>query len=65
LQLAGQLVQHNHPLATASFRTDGMRLFLEIGRETGEPELYDVLGNQYGFHRIIEPSFRDVDLAGR
>jgi uncharacterized protein (DUF433 family) len=39
-----------------------MRLFLEIGRETGEPELYDVLGNQYRFHRIVEPSFRDVDL---
>ncbi|HEX3207954.1 MAG TPA: hypothetical protein VHQ91_01145 [Geminicoccaceae bacterium] len=32
-----------------------MRLFLEIGRETGEPELYGVLGNQYRFHRIVEP----------
>ena len=62
LQLARELLHHDHPFATARFRTDGRRLFLEIGRETGEPEIYDVLGKQYGFHRVIEPSFRDVDL---
>jgi uncharacterized protein (DUF433 family) len=62
LRLAEELTQHEHPFATASFRTDGRRLFLEIGHEAGEAQLYDVLGKQYGFHRIIEPSFRDVDL---
>jgi uncharacterized protein (DUF433 family) len=63
LLLAQELIHHRHPFATARFRTDGRRLFLEIGRETNEPELFDVLGKQYGFHRIIEPSFRDVDLG--
>ena len=62
LLLAQEVIRHEHPFATAHFRTDGRRLFLEIGRETGEPELFDVLGKQFGFHRIIEPSFRDVDL---
>jgi uncharacterized protein (DUF433 family) len=62
LLLARELIHHDHPFATTRFRTDGRRLFLEIGRETKEPELFDVLGKQYGFHRIIEPSFRDVDL---
>ncbi|MCE3250055.1 MAG: hypothetical protein K0R41_3880 [Geminicoccaceae bacterium] len=62
LLLAQELIHHRHPFATTRFRTDGRRLFLEIGRETKEPALFDVLGKQYGFHRIIEPSFRDVDL---
>jgi uncharacterized protein (DUF433 family) len=62
LRLAEELIQHDHPFATASFRTDGRQLFVEIGHEAGEPELNDVLGKQYEFHRVIEPSFRDVDL---
>ena len=62
LALAQDLVQHAHPFTTARFRTDGRSLFVEIGRETDTPQLYDVLGRQYGFHRIIEPSFKDVDL---
>jgi uncharacterized protein (DUF433 family) len=62
LVLARDLVQHAHPFTTAQFRTDGRSLFVEIGRETDTPQLYDVLGRQYGFHQIIEPSFRDVDL---
>ena len=62
LTLARDLAQHTHPFTTARFRTDGRSLFVEIGRETDTPQLYDVLGRQYGFHRIIEPSFKDVDL---
>lgn len=62
LVLAQDLLKHTHPLTTARFRTDGQRLFVEIGQETDAPQLYDVLGRQYGFHRIIEPSFKDVDL---
>jgi uncharacterized protein (DUF433 family) len=62
LSLARDLVHHAHPFTTARFRTDGRSLFVEIGRETDTPQLYDVLGMQYGFHRIIEPSFKDVDL---
>jgi uncharacterized protein (DUF433 family) len=62
LVLAQELIEHGHPFTTARFRTDGRSLFVEIGRETDTPQLYDVLGRQYGFHRIIEPSFKDVDL---
>jgi uncharacterized protein (DUF433 family) len=62
LVLARDLVHHAHPFTTARFRTDGRSLFVEIGRETKAPQLYDVLGGQYGFHRVIEPSFKDVDL---
>jgi uncharacterized protein (DUF433 family) len=62
LVLARDLVHHSHPFTTAHFRTDGRSLFFEIGRETDAPQLYDVLGRQYGFHRVIEPSFKDVEL---
>jgi uncharacterized protein (DUF433 family) len=56
------IIEHGHPLATPRFRTDGRKIFLEIGHETGELQLYDVFGSQYAFHRIIAPSFKDVDL---
>ena len=62
LVLAQDLLHHTHPFTTARFRTDGRKLFLEIGCESDEPSLYDVLGKPYGFHRLIEPSFADVDL---
>jgi hypothetical protein len=62
LVMAQDLLKHTHPFTTAHFRTDGQRLFVEIGQETDAPQLYDILGRQYGFHRIIEPSFKDVDL---
>jgi uncharacterized protein (DUF433 family) len=62
LVMAQDLLNHTHPFTTARFRTDGQRLFVEIGQETDTPQLYDILGRQYGFHRIIAPSFKDVDL---
>ena len=57
-----KLIDHDHPLATSRFKTDGRRIFLEIGRETGEPQLYDLFRSQFAFHRVIAPSFKDVDL---
>jgi uncharacterized protein (DUF433 family) len=57
-----KLIEHGHPLVTSSFKTDGRRIFLEIGHETGEPQLYDIFGSQYAFHRVIAPTFKDVDL---
>jgi uncharacterized protein (DUF433 family) len=62
LVMAQDLLKHAHPFTTTRFRTDGQRLFVEIGQETDTPQLYDILGRQYGFHRIIAPSFKDVDL---
>jgi uncharacterized protein (DUF433 family) len=57
-----KLIDHDHPLVTSSFKTDGRRVFLEVGQETGEPQLYDIFQSQFGFHRVIAPSFKDVDL---
>jgi uncharacterized protein (DUF433 family) len=57
-----KLIDHDHPLATSRFKTDGRRIFLEIGQETGEPQLYDLFRSQFAFHRVIAPSFKDVDL---
>jgi uncharacterized protein (DUF433 family) len=57
-----RLIEHTHPLATSRFKTDGRRIFLEIGQEAGEPQLYDIFGSQYAFHRVIAPTFKDVDL---
>jgi uncharacterized protein (DUF433 family) len=57
-----KLIEHGHPLATSLFRTDGRRIFLELGHETGEPQLYDLFRSQYAFHRVIAPTFKDVDV---
>jgi uncharacterized protein (DUF433 family) len=64
LQRSKEVLAHDHPFATARFRTDGRAPFLEVGREADEPVLYDVLGGQLGFHRVIEPSFKDVSIDG-
>lgn len=58
LVLARDLVQHAHPFTTARFRSDGRSLFVELGRETATPQRYDLLGRQYGFHRIIDRASR-------
>ena len=62
LSLARKIVGDEHPFWTARFRTDGRIVFLQVHDETGEPTLLDLSTRQYAFSRIVEPSFRDLDL---
>jgi uncharacterized protein (DUF433 family) len=53
----------DRPLSTQRFRTDGRTIFLEVAGEMDEPALFDLKRDQYLFHRMVAPSFRDVDFA--
>lgn len=62
LKRACEIVGHDHPFATERFRTDGKDMFLELAHETDEPTLIDLRRNQYGIHRMIAPSFKDLEF---
>jgi uncharacterized protein (DUF433 family) len=52
------------PLSTQRFRTDGRSIFLEVVSEMDEALLFDLKRNRYLFHRMVAPSFRDIDFDG-
>ncbi len=59
---AREYIDDERPLSTAKFRTDGRTIFLEIADETKEPALFDLLKRQYGLHRVLAPSFKDLEF---
>jgi uncharacterized protein (DUF433 family) len=66
LEIARSEINENRPLSSARLKTDGVTWFLQVGQETSEPRLLDLVKRrgQYGFHGLIAPSFRDVDFEG-
>ena len=62
LKKARDIVGHAHPFATERFRTDGNDMFLELASESDEPTLLDLRRAQYAIHRMLEPSFKDIDF---
>lgn len=62
IAIARKIIDNPYPLSTAKFRTDGRTIFLQVQEEAHEPAVIDLLKGQYAFRRIIEPSFRDLDL---
>ena len=62
LDYARALTNHSHPFSTRRFRTDGKTIFLESLRESGEADLLDLKRKQYAIPKVIERSFRDLDL---
>jgi uncharacterized protein (DUF433 family) len=63
LAIGRQVVGDERPFSTARFQTDGRTIFLQVSNEIEEPTLIDLLRRQYAFHRVIEPSFRDIDFS--
>lgn len=66
IQRAKHVTQEAHPFATQRIKTDGRRLFLEIGKDTDDPHLLDLLNSQWAFQNVIEQSLRNVafDASG-
>jgi uncharacterized protein (DUF433 family) len=62
LAKARALFGDERPLSTQRFRTDGRAIFLEIAGEIDDPLLFDLKKDQYLFHRIVAPSFKDIDF---
>jgi uncharacterized protein (DUF433 family) len=64
MERAREITGEERPFSTQRFRTDGRSIFLEIAEETGEPLLLDLKHDQYLFHRLVAPSFKDIDFEG-
>jgi uncharacterized protein (DUF433 family) len=63
LKLARELVTDDHPFSTRRFRTDGKTIFLEsVMMASDEAELLDLKRQQYVFARIIDRTFKDLDI---
>lgn len=65
LQAAVEIAQDNHPFSSASFRTDGKRLFLERMGERGQHDVIDLKTKQHEFARVVERSFIDLEFDER
>jgi uncharacterized protein (DUF433 family) len=62
LAVAREAVGDERPFSTARFRTDGRTIFLQALSELEEPKLLDLTAKQYVFNRIVEPTFKDIEL---
>lgn len=61
---ARQCVESDRPFSTGRFRTDGQTIFLESLDASDEAKLLDLKRKQYAFKRIVEQSFKDLELDG-
>jgi uncharacterized protein (DUF433 family) len=62
LDYAREYVEDPRPFSTRKFLTDGRTIFLESARQSGEDELLDLKRHQYVIKRVIERSFKDLDI---
>lgn len=62
IRLAREMVGIDRPLSTIRFRTDGRTVFLQMREEDGSDRVLDVLGRQYAFREVIEPSLKAVEF---
>jgi hypothetical protein len=70
LENARKIVGDDRPFSTHRFRTDGKSIFLESLSQTEETEsvdepssVTDLKTGQMVFKQVVEPTFRDLDLA--
>jgi uncharacterized protein (DUF433 family) len=61
-QRAIEYVDNERPFSTRRFRTDGKTIFLEITQDVREGDLLDLKRRQGVFHRMVEPSLRDLEF---
>lgn len=57
---AREIFKNKHPFATQRFLTDGIGIFANIQRETGEKLLLDFSRNQYAIEEVISRSLIDA-----
>lgn len=62
LEAARSAMGSDRPFSSGRFRTDGKRIFLELASGTDDPALLDLKNRQYVFSKIVEQTFKDLDL---
>lgn len=60
-QTAQKIVGEERPFSSARFKTDGKKLYLQIVRGTGEPDLIDLLSRQHNFNTVVDPSLKHFE----
>jgi uncharacterized protein (DUF433 family) len=63
LEYAREIAGDDHPFSTRRFRTDGRTIFLESLRRTGEDEVLDLKSHQYVIKKVIDRTFKDLDIS--
>lgn len=59
---AREEVASDRPFSSARFRTDGRTIFLESVEVSGDNKLMDLRDKQFVIKKIVESTFRDLDL---
>lgn len=62
LDHARSIIAESHPFSTQRFRTDGRTIFLDSANGQVDGALLDLKTDQYVLKRVIEQTFRDLDL---
>lgn len=62
LDVAREYVGEERPFSTRKFRTDGRTIFLESVERAGEDQLLNLKKRQFEFKRLIERSYKDLDV---
>ncbi len=65
LRTAVDIAEDDHPFSSASFRTDGKRLFLERVGDDGLHDVIDLKSKQHAFAKVVERSFLDLEFDER
>lgn len=62
LNFARECVNDDRPFSTRRFQTDGRTIFLDTLNQSGDQELLDLKEHQYVLGKVIESSFKDLDI---
>ena len=54
---AAEIVKSTHPFSTRKFKTDGKRIFADLGGKRGAKRILDLVKEQYAFPSIVAPYF--------
>jgi len=56
---ATKLLANSHPFSTHKFKTDGRKIFADIGERTNNTKLLELTKKQYVFRQVVLPSLYD------
>jgi len=62
LSYARECVNDDRPFSTRRFQTDGRTIFLDTLNRSGKGEMLDLKQHQYVLAKVIESSFKDLDI---
>jgi uncharacterized protein (DUF433 family) len=63
LEYARECAKDDRPFSTRRFQTDGRTIFLDSLRRTGEDDLLDLKNRPYVIKKIVDRTFKDLDLS--